>query len=97
MKRSYTEESDFTPSPPVESPNNSLSPSPETPKKPKSSPKKAKTSPKGESEQNGSWTGEKRAIFMDRIIEKGYKETDLGALAREVSGLCAIVLKMIHS
>jgi hypothetical protein len=34
---------------------------------------------------NGEWTPEKKAKFMDIIIELGYKHADLGAVAAEVS------------
>jgi hypothetical protein len=37
------------------------------------------------SADNGEWTPEKKAKFMNSIIELGYKHADLGAVAAEVS------------
>lgn len=47
--------------------------------------KKAKKSSGGGGANNGEWTPEKKAVFMDRVVGSGYKNLDLGALAEEVS------------
>jgi hypothetical protein len=47
------------------------------------SPKKKRT--KKEVGEKGEWTLEKKGVFMDRIIAAGYKASDMGDLAIEVS------------
>jgi hypothetical protein len=56
-----------------------------TPPKTPSPAKKAKKSSGGGGANNGEWTPEKKAVFMDRVVGSGYKNLDLGALSEEVS------------
>lgn len=48
-------------------------------------PDKASKTKAASSAPPGEWTPEKREIFMDRLIDCGYRSLDLGALAHEVS------------
>lgn len=70
------------------------SPTPHIPKKPKveaKSPSPTKKSPaktprkaKADSQENGTWTAEKRLAVMREVIEIGCKGVDIGALAQQV-------------
>ncbi|ORX34228.1 hypothetical protein BD324DRAFT_683654 [Kockovaella imperatae] len=66
--------------------------SPTTPKTPKSnstatkSSKTPKTSKTGsKAQENGTWTAEKRGIFIDEIIAAGYKGAELDSLADKLN------------
>jgi hypothetical protein len=70
-----------TPSPKKAKPDSS--PTPHTPSKPKKTPK-PKTESSGNA--NGTWTPDKRGVFLDGVIAAGYKSVDLDGLASRVSG-----------
>lgn len=61
--------------------------SPKTPTKSSAkkaaSPASAKT-PKSPKAENGTWTPEKRKVFVDEIFAAGYKATDLDSLAAKL-------------